>query len=243
MSLLPAVRIGMIVPSSNTCLEPVTARLLAGRDDVAIHCSRLGVTRIAMDASSDDQFDARAMLDAARQLADARVDLLVWNGTAGTWLGFDRDRALCALLESETGIPATTSALALLAALQRLHAHNVGLAVPYTQDVADKIVACLTGEGFKVGAVAALGLEENFAFATLTEDQVATMLQQSNRPDIDAIAVVCTNVAGAHVGAQLEEALGATVCDSVAVTLWHALRLVGAPAALPGWGFLYQEED
>jgi maleate isomerase len=243
MNLLPALRIGMVVPSSNTCLEPMTTRLLAGRDDVAIHCSRLGVTRIAMDASSDDQFSSRAMLEAARQLADARVDLIVWNGTAGTWLGFEHDRKLCALIEGETGVPATTSALALLAALKRMDARRVGLALPYTPDVAHKIAGCLTEEGFEIAAVSALGLEENFAFATLTEEQVAHMLRDSSGPGTDAIAVVCTNVAAAGVGADLEADLGAVVCDSVAVTLWHALRLVGAPAALPGWGSLYEEED
>jgi maleate isomerase len=243
MNLLPAKRIGMIVPSSNTCLEPVTARLLAGRDDVAVHCARLGVTRIAIDDDSDDQFGAGAMLDAARQLADARVDLVVWNGTAGTWLGLDHDRDLCAKIEAETGIPATTSALALHAALQHLGAHAVGLAVPYTDDVAEQIVRSLTAEGYQVPAVAALGLEENFAFATITEEQVAGMLRDSSGPGTDAIAVVCTNVAAAGIGARLEDELGAPVVDSVAVTLWHALRLVGASGALPGWGRLYQEDE
>ena len=55
------VRIGMIVPSSNTCLEPVSYRLLAGRDDVTIHSARIPVTRIALDGGSDRQVDAAGM--------------------------------------------------------------------------------------------------------------------------------------------------------------------------------------
>lgn len=239
MSLLPSYRIGMIVPSSNTCLEPVTTRLLAGRDDVGIHCARLGVTRIAIDGDSDGQFDAQPMIDAAVQLADARVDLVVWNGTAGTWLGYDHDRDLCARIEQQTGIPATTSALALLDGLRALSATRVGLAVPYTPDVADEIASRLTAEGFEVTRVAALGLSENFAFATLSREQVASMLHDSTTPDTDAVAVVCTNVAAAEVAAGFEVEHGVPVCDSVAVTLWHALHLVGAPAGLPGWGRLY----
>ena len=50
-------RIGMIVPSSNTCLEPQTYRILGGRTDVTVHFTRIPVTRIALDNSSDRQFD------------------------------------------------------------------------------------------------------------------------------------------------------------------------------------------
>lgn len=241
MTLLPSVRVGMIVPSSNICLEPVTARLLGGRTDVAIHSARLSVTRIAIDGDSDNQFGAHAMLHAAGHLADARVDLIVWNGTAGTWLGFEHDRVLCARIAEQTGIPATTSALALLDALRHLSVRTIGLAVPYTADVARQISACLGAEGFQVTATAALGLAENFAFATLSQAQIADMLRDCAMPGTDTVAVVCTNVAAAEVAAGMECELGVPVCDSVAVTLWHALRLVGAPARLPGWGALYDE--
>ena len=54
-------RIGMIVPSSNTCLEPQSYRILGDRDDVTIHFARIPVTRIALDKSSDKQFDAAVM--------------------------------------------------------------------------------------------------------------------------------------------------------------------------------------
>jgi len=243
MSLLPTVRIGMIVPSSNTCLEPITTRLLAGRDDVGIHCARLGVTRIAVDGDSDGQFDAQPMIDVARQLSDAHVDLIVWNGTAGTWLGYDHDRDICSRIQEDTGIPATTSALALLEGLGELGARRVGLAVPYTRDVADEIAGRLVDEGFEVTAIAAGGLEENFAFARLSREQVHGMLRDSAVPETDAVAVVCTNVAAAVVSPGFEAEHGVPVCDSVAVTLWHALRLVGASAELPGWGRLYDENS
>src|SRR5438874_2660889 len=110
-------RIGMIVPSSNTCLEPVTSRILYGeRTDVTAHFARVPVTRIALDDGSDAQFDPAPMLQAARRLAEAKVDVIAWNGTSGSWLGADRDRRLCTAIEQATGVPATTSTLALLAA-------------------------------------------------------------------------------------------------------------------------------
>ncbi|MDR3496087.1 MAG: Asp/Glu/hydantoin racemase, partial [Ancalomicrobiaceae bacterium] len=43
---MPALRIGMLTPSSNTVLEPVTSRILAGLADVSVHFSRFRVTAI-----------------------------------------------------------------------------------------------------------------------------------------------------------------------------------------------------
>jgi maleate isomerase len=87
-------RIGMLTPSSNTCLEPVTAAILRDAGSpAAMYASRVPVTRIALDAHATAQFQENVMVSAARLLADARVDVIVWNGTAGSWLGIDHDHA------------------------------------------------------------------------------------------------------------------------------------------------------
>jgi hypothetical protein len=92
----------------------VTYRILADVDDatgaVTAHFSRLPVTTITLDASA--QFAVEPMLRAAELLVDARVDVLVWNGTSGSWLGAGHDEELVHRLQEATGIPATTSSLA-----------------------------------------------------------------------------------------------------------------------------------
>ena len=113
------VRIGMIVPSSNTCLEPMTYRMLGDRQDVTVHSARIPVTRIALDGDSDRQFDTATMLAAAELLATADVDVIAWNGTSGSWLGPDHDREVTEAITRHTGILATTSTLAYLDAFER----------------------------------------------------------------------------------------------------------------------------
>src|SRR6478735_12665547 len=93
-SPLRPARIGMIVPSSNTCLEPQTYRILGSRTDVTVHFTRIPVTRIALDDSSNRQFDPAVMEEAARLLATADVDVIAWNGTSGSWLGSAHDQDL-----------------------------------------------------------------------------------------------------------------------------------------------------
>ncbi|MEU2230319.1 maleate cis-trans isomerase family protein [Streptomyces vietnamensis] len=233
------IRIGMLTPSSNTCLEPVTYRLLDGARDLAsAHFARVPVTRIALDGGSDAQFAFEPMLAAARQLADARVDVIAWNGTSGSWLGVDHDRRLAAAITAETGIPATTSTLALLDACAAYGVTRLGLAVPYTRDVAERIVTTYAAEGLDCSLAEPFGIHDNEAFARIPEPEVARQIEQAGAGDAHAVAVVCTNVYGAGAAPGLEAALGIPVFDSVSATLWKALDLAGAHPALEGHGDL-----
>jgi maleate isomerase len=151
-------RIGMIVPSSNTCLEPQTYRMLGDRTDVTVHFTRIGVTRIALDAGSDRQFDVRPMVAAAQLLRTAEVDVVAWNGTAGSWLGPETDRRLVAEITAATGVPATTSTLAYLDAFAAFGVRHLGLLTPYTADVNRAIGERYAAEGTTVvGASATSG--------------------------------------------------------------------------------------
>ena len=75
-------RLGMLTPSSNTVLEPLTAAMLANQADVTAHFGRFRVVKISLDDDALDQFTPEPMLDAADLLADAKVDTICWNGTS-----------------------------------------------------------------------------------------------------------------------------------------------------------------
>ncbi|MFM7530446.1 MAG: Asp/Glu/hydantoin racemase, partial [Nodosilinea sp.] len=73
------VRLGMLTPSSNTVLEPITQAMLVDLSGVSAHFSRFRVTEISLALPALDQFDNRALLEAAQLLADAKVDVIAWN--------------------------------------------------------------------------------------------------------------------------------------------------------------------
>ena len=78
MTTLPR-RLGMLAPSSNTVLEPATWKLLPADGSVTAHVSRLRVVQISGDQDSLGQFALDRVIDAASLLADAAVDLILWN--------------------------------------------------------------------------------------------------------------------------------------------------------------------
>jgi maleate isomerase len=228
----------MIVPSSNTCLEPQTYRMLADRTDVTVHFTRIPVTRIALDASSDRQFDPAVMREAARLLATADVDVIAWNGTSGSWLGASHDRDLASEITAATGIPATTSTLAYLEAFRAFGTERIGLFTPYTADVNEQVAAAYEREGIKTVDHRALGLSDNESFARVTDEEMRPGSRELAAAAPDALVYLCTNLYGANITAEIEESTGVAVLDSVAVTLWHALKLAGAPLLDPRWGRL-----
>lgn len=125
----PGCRVGMLTPSSNTVLEGLCFRMTADLPGVSVHFSRFRVTEISLAERGLQQFDAAPMLAAADLLADAEVDAIVWQGTSGGWLGFEEDERLCASIIDATGIPATTSVLALNDALRAVAARRISFSV------------------------------------------------------------------------------------------------------------------
>jgi maleate isomerase len=101
-------RLGVLTPSSNTVLEPVAVGLTAGLPNLSLHFTRFRVTEISLSEVALKQFAIDNIVEAARLLADARVDAISWSGTSAAWLGLDYDRALCAAILNDTGTPATT---------------------------------------------------------------------------------------------------------------------------------------
>lgn len=232
--------IGVLTPSSNTALEPLTSAMVAGVPGVSAHFSRFTVTEISMRDASLNQFDDSKILDAARLLADARVDTICWSGTSASWLGFEKDQALCARITEATGIPATTSVLALNELLTAQSARTLGLVSPYVEDVQRRIVANYAGIGIDCVAERHLDLTVNFAFSEVEPDTLRRMLREVAQQRPDAITIMCTNLSGAQLVEEMERELGIPIYDSVATVVWRALKTVGVdPSAVKGWGRLF----
>jgi maleate isomerase len=227
----------MLTPSSNTVLEPVTARLTAAMAGVTAHYSRFRVTRISLDAQDLGQFEPSPMLAASQLLADAKVDVITWNGTSASWLGLETDEKLAAAITAETGVAASTCILSLMDAMRRMGVKRYGLVSPYTADVQDKIVNNFSALGFELTGERHFNLSDNFSFATVAKADLAAAMRTVAAGRPDAIIVLCTNLDGAAVAADIEAQTGVPVLDSVVVTLWGALRAAGHPTTgLAPWG-------
>jgi maleate isomerase len=234
------VLLGMITPSSNTALEPVTARMLADLPEVSVHAGRFRVTEISMGASALGQFDMAPMLAAAELLADAHCNAICWNGTSAGWLGFERDRQLCAEIERVTGIRATSAVLALLDAFRLAGITRYALVSPYTEDIQQAIIANFARSGFECVAERHAGIRVNFDFSTIEPAAIGAMLGEVATAGPQAVVILCTNMDGAALAEDFERRTGVLLLDSIAFAAWGTLRAAGVDTRrVRGWGRLF----
>jgi maleate isomerase len=83
-------------------------------------------------------------------------------------------------------------------------------------------------------------MQDNYSFATVTEDQIRTMTAEVAAAKPDAIAIICTNMRGAPLAAELEDEHGIPVYDTVSTTVWKSLKVAGVDGRrIKGWGRLF----
>ena len=234
--------LGMLTPSSNTALEPLTNAMVADLPGVSAHFSRFPVTEISLRDQALGQFDDSKILEAARLLADARVKVIGWNGTSSGWLGFEADERLCRRIQDETGVQACTSVLALNEILTTTGATEFALVTPYLGDVQAKIVENYRRSGFNVVAERHLDLHVNFSFSEVGEDEIRRMVYEVAEAKPQAITTFCTNLKAAHLVRELEAEVGIPIYDTISTVVWKSLKLAGYDVRkVQGWGRLFQE--
>ena len=230
--------IGVVTPSGNTVVERVTIAILRHFPDVTPLFSRTPV--FGESDPFPSSYGVEDMLVAARLLAHAKPDVLLWNGSKGAKIGIQHDRDFVTQVQHETGIRCTSSILAMVEALRVRGLRRVAVVSPYDAHYQEGLVAGIRAAGYEVVAERHSALKDNICFASIQADYIAGMVREvaSHRPD--AILTLCTNFPAATVIPPLEAELGIPIFDSVSLGVWHALRLAGidtTPAR--AWGQLF----
>ena len=233
----PLTRLGVLVPSSNSNAETLTASILAGQPDLGVHYSRF-----RLPPSLDDAVDLGVLGGAPGLLADAELQAIAFHGTSGSWTGINGDRALCSELETVCGAPATTASVAVVDALAALSATRVGLLFPGPATIAAQIRDEYARFGINVQAVSVpASAMSNPEIARLADADIEAMARPAFARDVDAVVCVGTNLRSGYLVPGLEDEFGIPVVDSAIATVWHLLRVARAARPIHGWGVLLAE--
>jgi len=236
------LRLGILTPSSNTALEPLTQELISQLPEVSVHFSRFRVLQIALSENALAQFDKTPIIEAAKLLADARVDIIGWSGTSSGWLGFQADEELCADITAATGgIPATTSVIALNKLIKRLGLTKMSLLTPYTDDVQSAIIKNYASIGVDCALERHLGLYDNASFANIDHQVFEKAVADLTGEGAKAISIFCTGLKTAHLVKQWEQNYdGLVVLDTVATVVWDMLVMLDVDLSrISGWGRIF----
>jgi maleate isomerase len=239
------VRLGILVPSSNTAVEPLTHSILSSikLEDtiITVHFSRFAVTEISQSSTALSQFDLAPILAAARLLADAHVDVIGWSGTSAGWLGFDIDVAMCKVIHDATGIPATTSTLALNKLLEVFDIRQLGLVTPYLSSMNKAVISNYATIGVVIPCERHLDITDNAAIGRVSEEQLNEMVGDVVADGVTAITTFCTNLQAARLVPIWEQKYpNLIIFDTIATVVWEMLNLISIdPQNVTGWGRMF----
>jgi maleate isomerase len=228
------LRIGAILPSGNTSVEPeLTAMVPPG--------VRFFFTRAALTGSTERELlgMAEGAGAAARLLADARVDRIVFHCTGVTTFSSEIGERIRSEIESLTGIPTSVTSDAIVAALNALQARRVALLTPYVELVHEREKAFLKGRGIDIVLDKALGLNTNTEMGALEPAFLARFVHDNTAAAADAYFLSCTALRSAGVIAKLEAELGRPVITSNQAAVWYALASAGVQGEPAAFGRLF----
>ena len=229
-------RIGVLLPSSNSVQEADFWRALP--QGYTLHVARMGLSTVEADSTLRVVAEIEAE---SKKLADADVDVIVFAATApSSRNGIGYDRELIKRISGASGRPATTAATALIEALRTLGARSIVLAAPWSEAINRSAAAFIEANGFKVLAQGALGHVRNLDIGLLDPQSAYDLARAIDRPDADAVMLACGNWSTLPAIERLERDLGKPVLTTNQVSLWHALKMLGAEP-LRGLGRLLRE--
>jgi maleate isomerase len=241
------LRIGQIVPSSNTTMETEIPAMLRLREGVeperfTFHSSRMRMKKVvkeeleAMDRDSDR---------CAAELSDARVDVLGYACLVAIMsMGKGYHRVSQARLSKVTeangaAAPVVTSAGALIEALQALGMKRISIVCPYMKPLAKLVVDYIESEEIAVKDYVALEIPDNLQVAAQDPASLLSIYKRLDRTGIDGIVLsACVQMQSLPSIAAVEQESGIPTFSAAVATTWQMLKQLRLPTHIPSCGEL-----
>lgn len=213
-------KLGLIVPSSNTTMEPEFYQHIPS--SVSLHSARMKLGSVTAD-------DLRMMEEnserCAELLSSANVDAIAYGCTTGSLVdGPGHAEDIENHLGELTKIPVVATAASVKRALNALNIEKISIATPYVSDITQKEQSYFRNSGFEVVQIRGLGHESNIAIGNLSPDIAYREAEKANQQSAEAVFISCTNFATFEIIKPLEDNLQKPVITSNQATLWDILR-------------------
>ena len=237
-------KIGVVVPSTNTIVQPEMEAMRP--DGVTNHVSRIRIPNMPIGSDEDFARLIEAIMAAQDEAVDAVMscepDHVILGISAETfWDGANRTAELRGELEARTGTGVSLASDAIAAALRRTGARTIGIVTPYQSIGGTKVVRFFGEIGFEVGEVVCLACDSPVLTAHVGAEAMRRHTRELAAARPDAVVQIGTNLPFARVAAEMEAELGLPVVCANTALYAHALDALGIDDAIEGFGPLLAE--
>ena len=237
-------KFGVIVPSTNTIVEPDFHQMSV--PGVTPHMSRIWIRN--QNLNDDAAFEAlleeiRLEIEyAVQRVMTSEPDYMVMGMSAETfWGGVEGNREFISNIKKWTGLEVATGAEACERALNLFGAKKIGVVTPYQPIGDENVIKFFSEIGFEVVNIKGLKCPTAVSIAHVTEEELRQALIEVDGEDVDALVQAGTNLSMVGLADEAERWLGKPVIAINAATWWMALRENGIEEKIYGAGRLLRE--
>jgi maleate isomerase len=206
------LRIGLIVPSSNTVMEPDFHRHLG-------HTGIVSTARIFLESvtrEAETRMLEQDLPKAAELIRTTAPDVVVFGCTSAGSLGsLAHDRAIGERIEKLAGARAITVLEAVASQLRNIGPRKLAVFTPYVEDLTGSVAASVAEAGFPPIRAVGMGLQVNLEIGRVTPDQIVAFVEsQIIGFAPDCVFLSCTNWRAIEAIEPLKKKLGIPVISS-----------------------------
>jgi maleate isomerase len=237
-------RIGIVMPSTNTTVQPECDDLrLPG---ITNHVARVHIAERPLTSEQAFMEHVAAMRagigDAIDRVMTCEPQHLVMGvALEAFWGGVEAAAKLEAELSERAGVGVSMGSTAARAALDAFGAKRIAVLTPHQPRGDEMVRLYLEEAGYEIVRLTGLKCPSPKLIAHVQPTEVRAALRALDGDDIDALLQVGTNLAGMAVAAEAERWLGKPVLSMNAITYWHALRALGIEDHITGFGRILEE--
>jgi maleate isomerase len=241
------LRIGLVVPSSNTTMETELPALFRRREEAAPERFTFHSSRTRMRQVTPEELGAMVR-DSERcivELADANVDAIAYACLVAVMAEGPNAHAAIERRLSERAagegldIPVISSAGALITALRALGAERIAVIAPYMKPLTTMVTDYIADGGPQVCRSVSLEVADNLEVGRLDPANLVGIADDLDTSDVDALVLsACVQMPSLASIQTVEDRLGLPVVSAATATTYALLTALGLPAQVPGAGRL-----
>ena len=206
------LRIGLIVPSSNTVMEPDFHRHLS-------HAGLVSTARIFLESvtrEAEIRMLEEDLPKAAELIRTTAPDVVVFGCTSAGSLGSSaHDQAIGERIERLSGARAITVLQAVVSQLRNIGPRKLAVFTPYIEDLTRSVASSVAEAGFPPIKAAGMGIQVNLDIGRVTPEAIVAFVEtQITGSSPDCIFLSCTNWRAIEAIEPLHKKLGIPVVSS-----------------------------
>jgi len=229
--LAQPLRVGLIVPSSNTVMEPDFHRHLGPA--CVVSTTRIFLEDVTREA--EIRMLEGDLPRAAELIGTTAPDIVVFGCTSAGALGSSaHDAGIGEVIAKRVNARVVTVLGAVLAQLRAMAPRRVALFTPYIEDLTSSIAASLAEAGFPPVKSAGMGIRANVEIGRITPGEIVRFVEaQVGAAAPDCVFLSCTNWRAMEAIETLRQAFGVPIISSNQAAV-HAVQHAAAERGAAG---------